>query len=344
MTPAELEGTLKWFKKDKIPWSNGWSIEFYLAFYDLLGYDLLNVVEECRTTGKLYDAINSTFIALIPKNDSPSSFNDFHPISLCNCLYKIISNKIRPILSNHNSLEQFAFLENRQIDEAIGTAQEAIHSIRSKKLKGIILKIDLVKAFDRVSQLYLKMLLIHLGFPHLFTTWIMSCISTASFSVLINGFASHFFHSERGLRQGCPISPLLFLIVMERLSQLTAQEKQNGKPFGLKINNHCHLTHLLFVDDVLIFLDRSIRDPVSFDNLLSLFSQATGMMANHGKSTITLAHTSIHESQYAQQHFPYCILPLDHGLKYLGFWIKALSHKIAYWIWLVIKLEKRLSN
>jgi len=132
---------------------------------------------------------------------------------------------MRPILSHHISLEQFAFLEDRQIHEAIGTTQEAIHSIRCRKLKGIILKIDLAKYFDRASWLYIKILLIHLGFPHLFTTWIMSFISTASFSVLLNGSTSHFFHAERGLRQGCPLSPLLFLIVMEGLSRLIAHEK-----------------------------------------------------------------------------------------------------------------------
>jgi len=116
VTLVKLEGTLKWFKKDKSPRPNGWTIEFYLAFYDLLAHDLLQVVEECQTTGKLYNAINSTFIALIPKSDSPSSFNEFRPISLCNCLYKIISkiiaNRIRPILSHHILPEQFAFLED----------------------------------------------------------------------------------------------------------------------------------------------------------------------------------------------------------------------------------------
>lgn len=74
---AELEGTLKWFKKYKSPGLDGWSIEFYLAFYELLGQDLLNVVEECRISGRMYKDINSTFITLIPKSDSPSSFHDF---------------------------------------------------------------------------------------------------------------------------------------------------------------------------------------------------------------------------------------------------------------------------
>jgi len=131
---------------------------------------------------------------------------------------------------------------------------------------------------------------------------------------------------------------------MDGLSHLLASTKRDGNLHGLKISDSCFLTHLLFVDDVLIFLDGSIRDYLTFSNILSLFSSAIGKQANHGKSTINLALTSIQESQLAQQHFPYCIIPLDRGFKYLGFWIKPPSQIIADWVWLVTKLEKRLSN
>eukprot|EP00253_Pinus_taeda_P020087 PITA_20087 len=276
----ELEGVLKWFKKDKSPGPDGWTIEFYLAFFDVLGQDLMGVVEESRTTGSIYHAINSTFIALIPKFDTPKSFDDYRPISLCNCLYKIISktiaNRLRPILSRSITPQQFTFLKSRQIHEAIGLAQEAIHSIWSKHLKAILLKIDLSKAFDRVSWLYIKMILIHLGFPHAYISWIMACITSPTFSILINGSASPFFHSERGLRQGCPLSPLLFLLVMEGLSRLMESAKSSGDIRGLRISELCSLTHLLFVDDVLILLDGNVRDSRSFSKILKLFSAATG--------------------------------------------------------------------
>lgn len=223
VSKEELGATIKWFKKDKSPGLDGWLIEFYIAFFEILGDDLLKVVEDCRRKGRISSAIKSTFIALIVKSDHPTSFNDFRPISLCNCLYKIIvkiiENLLKLILSNHISFEQFTFLQHKQIHEAIATAQELLHSIQMRKLKGMVLKVDLSKAFDKTNRLYIRLLLTHLGFPYSITKWIMCCIMDVSYSVLLNGEAIPFFVSERGLRQGCPLSPLIFLLIMEGLSR-----------------------------------------------------------------------------------------------------------------------------
>eukprot|EP00253_Pinus_taeda_P016780 PITA_16780 len=184
VTMAELEATLKWFKKDKSHGPDGWTIEFYLFFFELLGNDLLYILEDSRRRGRISSAIKSTFIALIPKSNAPNTFDDFRPISLCNCLYKIIAktiaNCLKPILSHHISSEQFAFLHRRKIHEAIASAQELLHSLQVKKQKGMILKVDLSKAFDRTNWLYLRLLLTHLGFPFNFIKWTMSCITDVS--------------------------------------------------------------------------------------------------------------------------------------------------------------------
>lgn len=149
ITMGEIEGVLKWFKKDKSPGPDSWPIEFNLHFFELLGRDLLLVIEESRTSGRIYDGFNSNFMALIPKHDHPESFHDYRPISLCNCIYKIISkiiaNRIKPILSAHIAKEKYAFLHHRQIHEAIGTSQEVLHSIKTKNLKSTILKMTLLK-------------------------------------------------------------------------------------------------------------------------------------------------------------------------------------------------------
>jgi hypothetical protein len=185
VTDEELKEVIRSFQKDKIPGPDGWTIEFFLGFYDLLGHDLINMVEDIRITGRMPLSLNSTFIALIPKTDNPATLDDFRPISLCNCIYKIVSKiiarRVKRILSDKISSEQFGFLEGRQIHEVVGVAQEALHNIKSRKLKGAVLKIDLSKAYDRVSWLYIRLLLTHLGFAASFIKWIMCCITTVSF-------------------------------------------------------------------------------------------------------------------------------------------------------------------
>jgi len=151
----------------------------------------------------------------------------------------------------------------------------------------------------------------------------MSCITKVSYNVIINGSASPFFHAEHGLQQGCPLSPLLFLLIMEGLSLLIVEERRVGRLQGIKITNDCILTHLLFVNDVLIFLNGD-GDSSAFLSLLQLFCRATSMECNARKSTISSTGCSPHEIQYAHQRFPFTLLPLDDGLKYVGFRLKPL--------------------
>jgi hypothetical protein len=157
-------------------------------------------------------------------------------------------------------VNSLVFWRARQIHEAIGVAQEGLHSMKKRKLKGVVVKIDLSKAYDRVNWLYIQMLLIHLGFGVAFTNWVMGCLTTVSFSILINGSTSSFFKEDRGVRQGCPLSPLLFLLVVESLSHFLNEAKSTGTFRGIKISSGLHISHLLFVDDILIFCDGSRRD------------------------------------------------------------------------------------
>lgn len=212
-----------------------------------------------------------------------------------------------------------------------------------RSLKGMILKVDLTKAFDRASMLYIRMLLTHLGFPYLFIKRIMSCITEVSYSILLNGSPTPFFTAERGLRQGCPLSPLLFLLIMEGLSRLIGTRHRRGRITGIKITENCSLTHLLFVDDVLIFLNGSLADSSSLQYVFDLFQMATGMIINIHKSSLTEIGCTQHEVFYIRQRFPFPPHQMEEGLKYLGFRIKHGGYKIADWTWIIAKVEKRLN-
>ena len=156
-TLQEVEDVLKRLKKDKSPRPDGWPVEFYLHFFDLVGLEILNVIEHSRLEGRVLGALNATFITLIPKCDKPSFMRDFRPISLCNLIYKTISKlvsiRLKVILDKAISRHQFGFLHDRQIIEPVGIIQEALHSIKTENQQVLVLKLDLVKAFDRVIGL-----------------------------------------------------------------------------------------------------------------------------------------------------------------------------------------------
>jgi hypothetical protein len=151
-----LRIVLAFFKKDKIPGLDGWTVEFFICFYELLEEYLLGAIE-VKSIGKVSSSLNATFLALISKKDKLESFNEFRSISLCNCLYKIISKvlaiRVKTIFSYVISQEQFCFLANKQIYEAIRAAQQGIHSIKVKNRPTAVLKLGFPKAYNRTSWL-----------------------------------------------------------------------------------------------------------------------------------------------------------------------------------------------
>jgi len=203
--------------------------------------------------------------------------------------------------------------------------------MKVKNIKGAIFKIHLAKAFDKVSWLYLQLILTHLGFDIAFIRWILSCITTISFSVLINGAASPFFHAERGLRQGFPLSPLLFLLVAEGLSRALKEAIRLGNFTGLQLAQNLHISHLLFVDDILIFCSGSVRDLCALDHILKLFSKETGMDINVGKSTIIPYLLSTEEERVLSKLFPFHTTAFEEGIHYLKFFIKPNAYQKQDW-------------
>lgn len=182
-------------------WNSFWVCSTLLA--------MTSIIEESRKDQRMHPNFNSTFISLMPKVDSPKSFEDFRHILQCNVIYKvitkIIANILKLILSKSISQEKFAFLEGRKIHEAIRVAQEGFHNINILSLKGTSIKINLSKAFDRVNQSYIHIFLTHVGFNLDFITWIMSCLQSVSFVGLINGYTSPFSMLRETLEWGVPL-------------------------------------------------------------------------------------------------------------------------------------------
>jgi hypothetical protein len=185
-----------------------------------------------------------------------------------------------------------------------------------------------------VSWAYIRLLLTHLGFEVPFIKSLMPFISSVSFAVNINGENSLFFISERGLGQGCPLSPLLFLLVVEGLSKTIDSTARAGNFQGIRVSLGLRITHLLFMDDVLIFCNGQVGDAEILAGILNIFRLAIGMLIKPQNSTITTSEMGEEVVVY-HRIFPFSFQDISEGLKYLGF---QLKHTVVFPIILVKKI------
>ena len=149
------------------------------------------------------------------------------------------------------------------------------------------IKLDLQKAYDRVNWKFLESVLLHFGFNETFTSWIIACISSVSFEVVVNGGKSECFKPSRGLRQGNPLSPYLFTLGLEVLSRLIDHELKLKNVAGIKTSiNGPIITHVMYADDVVLFSKASRKDAASLVKTLEKYCRWSGQAINKNKSGV----------------------------------------------------------
>ena len=206
----------------------------------------------------------------------------------------------------------------------------------------MVLKIDLSKAYDRVSWTFLRIILSKMGFSVPFISWIMSSLSSVYFAILINGAASSVFKYGRGLRQGCPLDLLLFLIVVEGLGRALLSAKAYGEFHGISFGNDITLSHVLFVDDIVMISNGYEQSLSILYEMMQTFCKASRMLINEDNSALLYSGLDDVELITVHNIFSFSVAKLEVGLKYLGFYLKPCRHFIKDWDWLVAKVEKRI--
>jgi hypothetical protein len=234
-----------------------------------------------------------TTIVLIPKTSKPKRLLNFRPISLCNVLYKIASkvlaNRLKMVLPNIISSEQSAFVPGRLITDNVLVAYECMHTIRRQKSNTpfFALKIEMMKAYDRVEWKYLEGVMKKMGFSEDWIKIVMRCVTKVQYAVKVNGELSQPFVPTWGLRQGDPISPYLFLLCAEGLSCLLKKKEAEGKIKGMRNGKSAPaISHLLFADDNIFFTRGDAKNLQALNEVLQTYSEGSGQRINFEKSSI----------------------------------------------------------
>ncbi|KAK4278800.1 hypothetical protein QN277_016598 [Acacia crassicarpa] len=324
----------------KAPGPDGFSGIFYHSAWSDIADSVCSMVNEFFAGYSVLDGINLTNITLIPKTQKPEHVSQFRPIGLCNFSYKIISkimaNRMRPLLDVCISQNQSAFVPGRCIHDNIIIAHEVYHYLRRKYSGGkyeFALKMDMSKAYDRVEWDFVENVLLRFGFCSEWVSLVMKCVRSVSLNICLSGENIRSISPSRGIRQGDPLSPYLFIIVAEVLSIMISKSQIDRRLIGIKLSNGCPvLTHSFFADDALLYMRASHRNCTALANILDLYCAASGQVINLDKSSIFFSTNSppaVRAMVSGMLHIP---STEDPGT-YLGIpsiWGKSKTQALAY--------------
>ncbi|KAG7599472.1 Reverse transcriptase domain [Arabidopsis suecica] len=295
ITVEEVRSAVFSIGATQAPGPDGFNAAFYQHYLETVGPAIIGEVREFFDKGMMNRDWNHTNLCLIPKNEQPSTMKDFRPISLCNVTYKIVSKilvkRLKGILSMVVSDNQAAFIPGCFITDNVLIAHEILHSLRVRKRCAnsyMSVKTYISKAYDRIEWRFLEEVLLKKGFAPKWIQWIMECVRTVSFSVLINGSPYGRFEPTRGLRQGDPLSPSLFILCADVLSSLMSQAVREGSIQAIRVSNRGPaVSHLLFADDSLFFLKADHKNSSNLLRIFKEYGEASGQIINFDKSSIT---------------------------------------------------------
>eukprot|EP00253_Pinus_taeda_P011936 PITA_11936 len=321
---------------NKAPGPDGFSIHFYGICWEIIKTDLMRMVQGFMRKEKVGGGINSTFLALIPKENNPGTFDRYRPISLCNSSYKILAklmaNRIKPLLQKLITPAQEGFVKGRHILENVIQVQEALHSIQLRREQGMLIKLDMCNTFDRVNRSFLYRVLSAFGFNQKFIDIIKACLEKIWIAPMINGRPANFFLASRGLRQGCPLSPFLYILMVDSLSRKLTMEKQKGRIPGIRIEKGIEpMNHALFADDSLLLGGASPRIASAFKSILQKFCSITGALVSEKKSAVYGWNTDQQTIRKIAEYLGYKGYAEWEIIKYLGLPITLGSNRNHLW-------------
>ncbi|KAH0633200.1 hypothetical protein KY284_035986 [Solanum tuberosum] len=289
-TKEESKQVVYSMNPNSAPGPDGFGGMFYQACWDIIQDELLEAVLAYFSGHIMPKFMSHSCLVVLPKVEHPNRFNEFRPISLTNFTSKIISKilclRLAPILPHLISENQSGFVRGRSITDNIMLAQEIIHNIKKpKEGDNVVIKLDMAKAYDSVSWSFTCLVLSAMGFGEVFIDLVWRTMSNNWYSVIVNGTRHGFFHSTRGLKQGDPLSPALFILRVEVLSRMLnlLHHDPNYKGFQMEIRGP-QINHLCFADYVIIFTSGTRTSLQLIMKTLGTYEAVSDQLINKSKS------------------------------------------------------------
>ena len=289
-TEEEVRKAVFDLPRDKAPGPDGFSGAFFKECWEIIKDDIMIAVTHFSNlhTSNLH-WLNSANIALIPKKDGAECISDFRPISLIHAIAKILTKVLATRLAPHMdqlvSSAQSAFIKKRSIHDNFTYVRNLARKLHRNRTPTLLFKLDIKKAFDSVRWDFLMDLLRHLGFLSIFRYWVSALLSTATSRVLINGVVGDPMKHGCGLRQGDPLSPLLFVLAIDPLHHLLNKATAQGHLQPI-CGSAPTIRTSLYADDAAIFVKPTRGDVQFLASSLAAFGEVTGLHTNCTKSLV----------------------------------------------------------
>ena len=326
LSAAECFECLKTMEMGKSPGTDGLPAEFYKVFWNDVSTHLLASLNSSFSKGHLSISQRRGLITLIPKKNKPQQFlKNWRPISLLNCDYKIaakaVATRMKKVLPDIINNDQTGFLKGRSIGENVRLLNSVISYAEQQNVPGMLLFIDFEKAFDTLEWKFLEKTLRFYNFGDSLITWIKLLYTDISSSIQNNGWSSEFFQLNRGVRQGCPLSPYLFILCVEILGNAIRNCDQIK---GICVlDSECKISQ--YADDTTLILDGSEKSMQKSFSLLDSFASISGLRINYEKTEALWIGAMRFQRRkiaaYQNISWP------SHKVKALGVWLSTVKEE-----------------
>lgn len=304
VTEEEVRVAVFAMHPEKSPGIDGFNPAFYQVFWNIVKHDVIQFCQRFMNTRELPDGVNQTLVCLIPKIKNPQTMADLRPISLCNVLMrilsKVLSNRLKACLGSIISDKQSAFIEGRLLTDAL-VAFEVNHYMRRKnqgKYGVAGLKIDISKAYDRLEWGFIKNMMTKFGFQQQWIDRVMKLINSVSYTFTHNGQEFGNVKPTRGLRQGDPISPYIYILCAEGLSAMIRRNESAGLIHGCAVARGAPIiSHLLFADDCYFFFKAIESEANVMKKILNRYEEISGQVVNFNKSSVVFSANTKEEDK-----------------------------------------------